>query len=265
MGRLFLALLVLCWLYSTFGTVSADEWPGHDFSGQCDRCHATGGPGDVAANRFIAPIEHLCAGCHQPFAGFSHPLDIPLSNRISSLDGGANAETLTCTTCHDPHQPPTSENPFLLRGAERGRGFCLQCHQAPAGEGASHAGVGLLAHPGGRLDTAVSPASTLPDDASLECIGCHLGSIGTLATFQLADPLDAGAGHGNGAHPIGLDYALAAEADRSLRPASLLPAQIQFPDGKLGCVTCHNPYSTLPAMLTMSNSGSALCLACHLK
>jgi predicted CXXCH cytochrome family protein len=33
----------------------------------------------------------------------------------------------------------------------------------------------------------------------------------------------------------------------------------------VGCLSCHNTFSKVPNQLVMSNQGSALCLACHMK
>jgi len=36
-------------------------------------------------------------------------------------------------------------------------------------------------------------------------------------------------------------------------------------DGKVGCLSCHNPYGDKKYSLVMENKRSGLCLACHRK
>jgi len=39
--------------------------------------------------------------------------------------------------------------------------------------------------------------------------------------------------------------------------------EIRLFEGRIGCGTCHDPFSKLPKQLVMSNKGSRICLACH--
>jgi len=112
------------------------------------------------------------------------------------------------------------------------------------------------------------------DKASVECIGCHDSAVSPDDPAQICH--EAGC-----EHKIGADYAEAAGRDRSLAPIDTLPAELKLVDGKMSCVTCHVPYSkenheTLSAqrammpeipdpMLSVDNTGSGLCLLCHLK
>ena len=68
-------------------------------------------------------------------------------------------------------------------------------------------------------------------------------------------------------HPIGMDY----EARRSLRgrktdlrPMDLVDRRIRFFNGKVGCGSCHDPYSTIEKQLVMSDEQSKLCYSCHM-
>lgn len=214
---------------------------------------------------FIAPIDRLCAGCHQPFKGYSHPVGVAPSMVIPGNFSVDSRGRILCSTCHDPHLEVTSDNPYLLRGPERGKQFCRQCHQDAWNGSSSHAGIGRHAHPGAEGPGSEQTSGGLLDEGSLDCLECHLGTIGPQANFTLAAANGSTPSHGSGSHPVGVDYAAAADANRQLRPPTFLPEEIQLPEGQVGCVTCHNPYSPLPYMLPMSNGGSALCLACHLK
>lgn len=82
---------------------------------------------------------------------------------------------------------------------------------------------------------------------SMTCLGCHDGLIARDVS----------------GHPIGRSYDAATRDDRRLRPRAILPTAVALEDGRVGCISCHDPASTLPARLTMPNRGSALCFACH--
>ncbi len=116
-------------------------------------------------------------------------------------------------------------------------------------------------------------AQTLLDPASMECIDCH-------SIVSMAVPAEVC--HAGGCdHPIGVDYALLSSQNPALvKPASLNPG-VKLVGNKISCVTCHVPYSNadhealsqkrslMPAipdpMLSIDNTASALCSACHAK
>lgn len=113
-------------------------------------------------------------------------------------------------------------------------------------------------------------AQTL-DPESAACIECHSGYF-----------TDGTVTHPDGSsHAIGMDYASRAATDPGLTPAPSLDKSLRLPGGRVGCGTCHVPYSEadherlsaerarIPEipdpMLNIDNKGSALCLACHRK
>ncbi len=114
------------------------------------------------------------------------------------------------------------------------------------------------AHMGKRF--VVTDPSLPVDQVSVECIGCHDGTIGASANYSV------GAGYWNhltGAHPIGVDYTQSRMRGKKLKPLSMLDRNIRFFGGKVGCATCHDPYSTAPMQLVVLNQGSGLCMECH--
>jgi predicted CXXCH cytochrome family protein len=73
--------------------------------------------------------------------------------------------------------------------------------------------------------------------------------------------------HDQGSHPIGVVYDDARGrqgAKTDLKPIAMVDRRIRFFNGKVGCGSCHNPYSTIEKRLVMSDRGSELCLACHI-
>jgi predicted CXXCH cytochrome family protein len=109
-----------------------------------------------------------------------------------------------------------------------------------------------------------------PGPSSLVCLGCHDGTIasstigsshallaGVRAGFDLTD------GVGLRDHPIGVPYPTDRGEYRS--PGYAEARGVALPEGRIECVSCHNPHVATPGMLVMSNRRSALCLACHVK
>jgi predicted CXXCH cytochrome family protein len=105
------------------------------------------------------------------------------------------------------------------------------------------------------------------DPISKECVSCHDGVFASSVTIR------AGVWthqkelmtFDKGSHPIGIDYEAARVSNRRawLRPMSLVDPRIRFFDGKVGCGSCHNPYSNIEARLVMSDRESMLCMSCH--
>jgi predicted CXXCH cytochrome family protein len=63
---------------------------------------------------------------------------------------------------------------------------------------------------------------------------------------------------------LGMDYRFAQLKSRGkLKDVSQLHPAMQFDDGRVGCLSCHNPDSPLKAKLVASNAGSRLCMFCH--
>lgn len=112
-----------------------------------------------------------------------------------------------------------------------------------------------------------------PGPTSLICLGCHDGTVAT-STIGSAHALLAGVREGFAVpdgfvwrdHPIGVPYP---NDRREYHPVSrvLARGRIRLPEGRLECISCHDPHHAAGAepMLVMSNRRSALCLECHIK
>lgn len=109
------------------------------------------------------------------------------------------------------------------------------------------------------------------DSASLLCLSCHDGvtasDVFTSAhSTQFARQFGSsqlGGGTLSG-HPIGIKYPVSDPTYRSMN-AVTTDGRVLLPDGRVQCISCHDPHNTgrHPGMLVRSNSGSKLCLACH--
>lgn len=106
------------------------------------------------------------------------------------------------------------------------------------------------------------------DSFSFDCLTCHDGvsAPGREIRFKnLNKNLAAGIESVSGSHPIGMDYGSHAYANRGLKTISELNTNMVFADGKVGCLSCHNPLNPKKGHLVMSNERSRLCFSCHNK
>lgn len=255
LGLLVFSLATGVVIWSGFDTV------GHEFTGRCDFCHLTT-PQVGEEVKFSRSISYLCRDCHDVSQENSHPIGVIPSMSVPDgflLDW---AGKMTCATCHDPHG--SLENQYL-RTAARGRDFCQLCHQGFLPMQDPHVGTVSIAHSKRGIYDADSALSQILDQVSLECLSCHDGVIASDASYKIIGGAAVTYERNGLSHPIGMDYRQSALHDRELRPVESLSPYIALYDGKVGCASCHNPYSSEHRMLTMSNSGSALCLECHIK
>lgn len=236
----------------------------HDFAGQCETCHLVI-PQSGQKGIFVHDIDFLCRQCHQVSRSNSHPSEILPSMAMPAGFVVDWQGRITCTTCHVPHPKDMESNPSMLRGEASGKDFCTLCHQDFYYAPEKHLAASEIAHTKSWTPPNREVLSGLLDGASLDCLACHEGSVGSAAGFQIAgqDVLTF-QGH-NLSHPVGVDYAAAASRNRELRSIDDLSPMISLYEGKVGCTSCHNPFSEEPDMLVFSNQGSALCLECHLK
>lgn len=254
-GLLLIGLVTGVTLWSNF------DGEGHDFNGRCELCHlATPQAGDDI--RFTRSISYLCLECHDVPRDNSHPVGVLPTMETPEgflLDW---AGKMTCATCHDPHSEADNQ---YLRTEARGRDFCALCHKDFLPLQDPHVGTVSIAHLKSGVYESDSPLAQVLDPISMECLSCHDGVIASDAAYKIVGG-DAVTYERDGlSHPIGMDYRESAMQDRELRDVGSLSPYIALYDGKVGCASCHNPYSSQHRMLTMNNYGSALCLECHIK
>ena len=231
----------------------------HNFQGQCSKCHLTE-PKPGTAALFVKDIDALCLGCHKSAgADLSHPSGIKPSFPLPADMKLDWAGKMTCVTCHGVH----GAGKYLLIGGVSGKAFCIRCHKGSllaAGKHGHEVTATSLHQPQYEIKNLNEPL----DRESIDCLSCH---DGTFSKYQYAT---IGSGVWNHTesigltHPIGGDYGKAVAKGR-YRHATSLNKKIRLFNGKMGCGSCHNLYSTIPKKLVMSNRGSALCLECHIK
>jgi predicted CXXCH cytochrome family protein len=132
---------------------------------------------------------------------------------------------VTCITCHDCTQDTC---PIRLQREE----MCQVCHDCSQGMACL---IGT-AHMGSAANIKIQIK---------DCEACHDG--------MLAGSVGGPQGHVDVYYMAGRDFNAA------------LDHRVILVDGRVTCISCHDPYSSEPKRLVMSNHRSRLCLECHRK
>lgn len=264
---------LLCLALLTASMVFSMGKQAHDFDQkECGICHTT------ESNRITAEVYSAltskCMSCHTTLYdnGYMHPVDIRPAKVIVPLDFPLSPSgTLTCVTCHDIHASPVTpagDKSSFLRRNEAGKIFCDICHQnSNTLTQGGHETVLREAH---FESNHIAADQDLAIDAlSRNCLTCHDGSLGTEVHVSAGDwsHSENFIGHDNGGmHPIGMRYRdiASSKPKAALRPIDQVDKRIRFfDDGKVGCGSCHDPYSIIPKKLVIEDFQSQLCFACH--
>jgi len=240
----------------------------HNFAGQCALCHLTTPEEGILTpeSALREDVNKKCVMCHRMDSDTSHPVGVTPSSTIPLERYLDQERRLTCTTCHDVHKEEKQdiserELKGLLRGHNVGRAFCLTCHSEDRlGADWRHTNVIASAHLQGRL--IQDERGGMLDSFSIECLSCHDGVIASMGETTVR----AGSfTHGIGlSHPIGNEYPRF-NGKNDFVNVEFLPRSIKLVDGKVGCLSCHNPYGSEDKYLVVQNKRSALCLTCHQK
>lgn len=185
--------------------------------------------------------------------------------------GGGLVEV--CVVCHTPHQTPTANGQYPLWNHE----------------GTATATFGVYSSPTMNATPAeIGGAAMGSQSVSLLCMSCHDGTVSVLAMYNnppagaptvvpLAGRIDASgriistANIGTNLtddHPVNFTYDTAlANADGGLvDPATSPTIQRWLVGGTVQCSSCHDVHDPqYTPFLRADNTGSALCLTCHIK
>ena len=185
-----------------------------------------------------------------------------LSFAASSDLYGANALRdygEVCVYCHTPHGGQTSAPLW-------NRNFSSATYQM---YDASHSST---------IDMTVDAQ---PTGVSLACLSCHDGTVGLDVITNVPNSYTGGAAVGTpmpndgrmtnlgtdlrNDHPVSVVYDNGADPMFN-SAASIESAGLVLYSGRVQCGTCHNPHTAANRpFLRISNSGSNLCLTCHIK
>jgi predicted CXXCH cytochrome family protein len=199
----------------------------------------------------------LCGFCHKNVKRMSHPSGFAPKGKLPPglpLDWKGE---MTCSTCHEIH----GSKPGMIRGGLQGKQLCMACHDAAFFSGMKDAGISLQQSGHAIPEMAEAEKGVGVDALSLQCMGCHNQQSDSLGIRVDRDGVVHHAS-GGANHPIGIPYPLVSR-NREFRSKGSLPKVIWLPNGRLSCVSCHQPYKKEHGQLVLSNDKSSLCTQCH--
>jgi len=236
---------------------------------ECANCHSeVPQAGQKGPFPMVSRVSKLCRQCHKSgMKRLSHPVDFKPKTAVVppefplSFDG-----SFTCSTCHNIHSEgtdPSGLKTYFLRKKIGQGNFCVLCHRK---EPFSH--KTLLAAHMKNLSWRSGSGSSI-DEISIQCLACHDGLMakGADTTIQTKPPSSIFCcPHGGSMnHPIGMNYRVSRRQGANLRSLNGLDKSIKLFRGRVGCGSCHDPYSKNRKMLVINNDRNGLCLECHLK
>lgn len=122
----------------------------------------------------------------------------------------------------------------------------------------------------GYRESAEAQSNRGVDPLSQDCLGCHDGSAASDIPIDLRNnPYGRsmiGLSRGTDSeHPIGMEYALYAGNGNDYKPLFGGESKMILVNGRVGCLTCHDPLNEEKGHLAVSDRNSGLCLTCHNK
>ena len=200
-----------------------------------------GGPHDFTAYGWAG--NEICKPCHTPHTSLSDETGNPVGWLWNHELTTATITLYDGTTASAGPDTGTAAFDKLSR-------LCMGCHDGTvaldAYSGATTAGLGVSATFISSINARLEVGTDLRDDHPV-------GSIADYENIQAADPTHFVA--------AAADHTLAAGALK-LRPMSIGGVTTYV----VGCMTCHTPHNKgFAHQLRMDNTGSAMCLSCHIK
>lgn len=280
------ALVSLLLASVVVGKQSQKVTPLHHFQLPCVNCHqselvdsADGLQEGENAGQVKGDINKFCTtlGCHDFDPFLNHPVGIRPKGTVPANMPLDNHSHITCLTCHN--EPNSLDNPNCTDiGPERslrrptGMQFCSTCH-VKMGDTMleqSHWQFSTRAHLGSINPQAASSGDSKQligdiDTESRMCLTCHEDITVTIPAYNETLQQKRARWRKMKDHPIGIDYEHTALRKISRYNFPLINERIRLFNGKLGCGSCHSPYSQIKNNLVNPNLRGALCRMCHNK
>lgn len=121
---------------------------------------------------------------------------------------------------------------------------------------------------GGTSRSFPEPSKSV-DKFSNDCLSCHDGVMAKSFNVRVKNNPEGRVMSLEdiiGGHPIGMEYEnYAAVNGKEYRGEIRFSNEMVFAEGRVGCLTCHNPLNDSKGHLVMKNDRSELCFACHKK
>ena len=282
----FAPLISLIAMNVAAGKDSRKEIPLHHFKLSCFSCHE---PQSADTNQPLrdrgnvgqvkGDINRLCSalGCHNFDSLLNHPVGIKPKTTIPKNMPLDRHSRITCLTCHDrPKSSGTLRDidggPKRLLRKPAGIQFCSTCHMKIGGSmlEQSHWRFSSRAHLGS-INTQTHQSENSErfiggiDTESRMCLSCHENITVTIPADSETPNQKWVRRKGQKDHPIGMDYGRTALRKIGRYKFPLTDERIRLFKGKLGCGSCHSPYSRIKNNLVKPNLRGALCRTCHSK
>ena len=103
------------------------------------------------------------------------------------------------------------------------------------------------------------------DSFSAGCLSCHDGvtASNVRPNFRNNPGKTGVMSIISGKHPIGMDYLKYASANDNLKSLDEMSQHLTLVEGRVSCITCHDPLNTKKYSLRVVSSEADLCSACH--
>jgi len=206
----------------------------------------------VQSIALLAALVLLAAAADAQVATTKHNLSVTGPSTVK-----AASETQVCIFCHTPHNASPAAQ--------------LWNRRSPTATYTPY------------TSTTTRGGAAQPNGASLLCLSCHDGTIalgevlsratpitmaGAVTTMPVGSAGRLGTDLGDD-HPISFAYTATLASQRNgefANPATLTGPVKLDAAGNMQCTSCHNPHGTaFEKFLVVNNTGSALCITCHLK
>jgi predicted CXXCH cytochrome family protein len=103
------------------------------------------------------------------------------------------------------------------------------------------------------------------DSFSAGCLSCHDGKSASNVRATVINNPDRKSVMKmiSAKHPIGMDYEKYTEINKSLKSLDEMGQSLNLVEGRVSCITCHDPLNSNQNHLTVSKNGNDLCSSCH--
>jgi predicted CXXCH cytochrome family protein len=261
-------------------------------AGIADTKHNLGSTNSViGANKFDGTAE-LCVFCHTPH-GADSSAAVPLWNRklaapstyqtynslgTSSLDGATapvGSVSLACLSCHDGTQAMNVMINQPGSGGYNPAGAALAGNWSGVRQSTGLIAAGLITNIGKDLQNdhpiGIQYGGGMPSGGAY--------TAGAIADGALKDPDFKGLSYANlngqsvwwvetgavGRQKTDMMLYTRTDSDAVDRSGTVIPASLVGAQAFVECASCHDPHSTNATFLRIANTGSAVCLSCHIK
>ena len=103
------------------------------------------------------------------------------------------------------------------------------------------------------------------DSFSAGCLSCHDGKSASNVRPNLQNNPDKKSimKMVSAKHPIGMDYEKYTTTNKNLKSLDEMSQNLTLAEGRVSCITCHDPLNSGQNHLTITKTGIDLCSACH--